>query len=112
MKVTQNPNPHSLPLDKPLATERATEKSPLQPRGEGVPAEMGSRGGANVEISDTARMMNRAAEIAQSVPDVRHDKVAALKKSIQDGTYQVDSAAIAEKIVDEHLHGDFGKNHL
>jgi anti-sigma28 factor (negative regulator of flagellin synthesis) len=35
-----------------------------------------------------------------------------LKKSIKDGTYQVESSKIADRLVDEHMRTDFGKNLL
>ena len=68
--------------------------------------------GRTSEISDNARLMQHATEIANAAPDVRKDKVEALKKAIASGTYHVDSAAIADKLVDEHLSSDFGKNKL
>ena len=39
-------------------------------------------------------------------------KVEAMKKAIASGTYHVDSAAIADKLVDDHLASDFGKNKI
>ncbi|NDG27169.1 MAG: flagellar biosynthesis anti-sigma factor FlgM [Proteobacteria bacterium] len=56
--------------------------------------------------------MKQAMETAQNTPDIRRDKVEMLKKSIREGTYHVDSAAIADRLVDEHLRNDFGKNTL
>jgi|688.fasta_scaffold356719_2 flagellar biosynthesis anti-sigma factor FlgM len=72
----------------------------------------GARSGASVEISERAKLMKQAMETAQSTPDIRKDKVEMLKKSIREGSYHVDSAAIADRLVDEHLRNDFGKNTL
>lgn len=55
------------------------------------------------ELSDRAREMSRAKEVANSAPDVREDRVAALKRKIADGSYRVDADAIAEKMFDDHL---------
>ena len=68
--------------------------------------------GASVEISEHAQLMKQASEIARNTPDIRRDKVEMLKKSIKDGTYQVESSKIADRLVDEHLRTDFGKNLL
>ncbi|NBV49938.1 flagellar biosynthesis anti-sigma factor FlgM [bacterium] len=69
-------------------------------------------GGASVEISEHAQLMKQASEIAKSTPDIRWDKVNALKQSIKNGTYQVESSKVADRLVDEHVRNDFGKNLL
>ncbi len=100
---------------KPQLIDKAkeTETSAATPFKENL-ASQGSGGpqGTRVEISDTAQLMKQASEIAKSAPDVRQERVNSLKKSIQDGTYQVDSRAVADRLVDEHLRHDFGKNLL
>lgn len=68
--------------------------------------------GASIEISEHAQLMKQASEIAKSTPDIRRDKVEALKKSIKDGTYHVENSLIADRLVDDHLKNDFGKNLL
>jgi len=68
--------------------------------------------GASVDISPEAQMMKQAGEIAKSSPDMRLEKVAQLKKAIQEGTYQIESSKIADKLVDEHFKSHFGKNHF
>jgi len=72
----------------------------------------GEKGGATVEISEHAQLMKQASEIVKNTPDIRRDKVEMLKKSIKEGTYQVESSLIADRLVDEHLRTDFGKNLL
>jgi flagellar biosynthesis anti-sigma factor FlgM len=109
MKVTQNPpsTTHSI--------EQAKTK-PVQPKSrDGIASDEASsigKQGARVEISDEARLMQQATDLAKAAPDVRADRVAALKKSVQEGTYRVDAHKIADKLVDEHLANDFGKNSL
>lgn len=38
---------------------------------------------------------------AMSAPDARENRVAAIKASLADGTYQIDNRAIAEKLLQE-----------
>lgn len=40
-------------------------------------------------------------EAALNAPDIRESKVAALKASLADGTYQIDNSAIAGKLLQE-----------
>jgi flagellar biosynthesis anti-sigma factor FlgM len=60
-----------------------------------------------VSQTDQVQLSGRAGEIAQLqqviqlMPDIRTDKVEALKKSIQEGTYKMDSFRIAGKILEE-----------
>lgn len=111
MKVTQDSSSHAAINQKTVeSTKRAQESSSKETArlGEG----QASRGPAEVEISDNARLMRTANEIAKGAPDIRQEKVAALKKAIQEGSYKVDSEKLAEKILDNHLNADFGKNRI
>jgi negative regulator of flagellin synthesis FlgM len=60
-------------------------------------------GASRTEISSKAKEAAQAKSIATSAPDVREERVAALKKQIAEGKYKVDANAIADKLVDEHL---------
>jgi flagellar biosynthesis anti-sigma factor FlgM len=53
---------------------------------------------------------SQANEAVHALPDVRHDKIQDLKERIRAGTYKVDSASVADKLVEEHFLTDFGKN--
>lgn len=55
--------------------------------------------GDRVEISSDAAVLAKGMETIKSTPDVRADKVAELKKAIQAGTYKMDAAKIAEKMI-------------
>ncbi|MEY4630699.1 MAG: hypothetical protein RIQ81_819 [Pseudomonadota bacterium] len=63
--------------------------------------------GANVALSPQARQLaeahKKAFEIAKATPDVREERVAALKKQIQAGTYKPDAGKIADGIAREAL---------
>lgn len=52
-----------------------------------------------VEISGTAKTLQAARAAVSKASDIREDKVAAIKKSIEDGTYSVSSMDIADKLV-------------
>lgn len=51
-----------------------------------------------LQLSSSAKFHQIAMAELKNVPDVREDKVAAIKASIESGTYRVDSKAIAEKM--------------
>ncbi len=73
--------------------------------GHGRPA--GRPGGRRPAAAGNAFPSGRAREIrdlvdaVRALPDVRHDKVAALKKAIESGTYVVDAAKVAQKMLEE-----------
>jgi flagellar biosynthesis anti-sigma factor FlgM len=54
-----------------------------------------------LEISDGARELARARQAVDAAPDVRAEKVADIKKRIEDGTYTVSPHVLAQKILDE-----------
>ena len=110
MKVTQNPIPNT-GLEKTKATDKAQANRAAEEAAKGTKTPAGL-GGAAVEISDQALLMKQARELVNAAPDIRADKVSDLKRRIKDGSYKVDTAAVADKIVDEHLSSGFGKNDL
>jgi negative regulator of flagellin synthesis FlgM len=116
MKVTNNtpPNPgltSELSSDTAVAKTKATDKLKGSVPSTGG-ASSAAASGSNVEISDTARMLQKANDIVRQMPDIRADRISELRKKIGDGSYKIDSAAIADRLVDEHLLSDFGKNNL
>jgi negative regulator of flagellin synthesis FlgM len=60
-------------------------------------------GSVNAKLSTKGREMSQAKEIASKTPDVREEKIAALKARIAGGKYAVDAEAVADRMVDEHL---------
>ena len=52
-------------------------------------------------ISGAGRELQTARDAVTSAPDVREDRVAALKDAYQQGTYNVSLAAFAEKIASQ-----------
>jgi negative regulator of flagellin synthesis FlgM len=55
-----------------------------------------------VTISDDARSLVAANKAVSAAPDVREDRVSALKAAIAAGTYSIDSRRLASKLVN-HL---------
>jgi flagellar biosynthesis anti-sigma factor FlgM len=70
-----------------------------QPQPETCPSE-----GAG-ETSETMRLMELAQQIINETPDVRAERVAALKRAIEEGEYQVDSRQLANIILAKILAG-------
>ena len=62
-----------------------------------------------VIISDTAKRIQEARAQLESIPDTRPDKVAEIKRSIQDGTYKIEPDKIADKMIRESLLNDLFK---
>ena len=58
---------------------------------------------AQVDISAKAKDMSLAKKIASESPDVREDRVAELKRRIQNQEYNVKPEDIADRMVDEHI---------
>jgi negative regulator of flagellin synthesis FlgM len=59
-----------------------------------------------VIISEAAKEIQEARAQLDEIPDVREDKVAALKEQIQNGTYQENAQETAGKLIREHLLND------
>lgn len=58
-------------------------------------------GGEQIALSAKAKGIQKALETVQTSPDIRSEKVAEIKNQIASNTYQVDSEALAEKILRE-----------
>ncbi len=67
------------------------------PRSTGAPAR--SRRVDSVALSDEAVLLARALEAAEQTPDVRADLVQGLRAAVDDGTYRVDAAQIAARLL-------------
>jgi|688.fasta_scaffold48558_7 negative regulator of flagellin synthesis FlgM len=67
-----------------------------------------------VQLSDDARKRaderKKSFEIAKNTPDVREEKVAAIKAKIQAGTYEVDSGKIADGMLREAIMEHLANN--
>ena len=60
----------------------------------------------SVELSQSARDLQKAQKSLQDLPDIREDKVAALKQQIENGTYDIRADKIAANMLKESLSND------
>jgi negative regulator of flagellin synthesis FlgM len=84
--VNQTNSPNA--PDKPQPSREPEDKSSSQDK---------------VELSVQSKEMQKIYDLLQTAPDVRDEKVSALKKSIQEGQYQIDSEAVADKMIRESI---------
>ncbi|MFV1951707.1 MAG: flagellar biosynthesis anti-sigma factor FlgM [Nitrospinota bacterium] len=56
---------------------------------------------SDVEISERAKKIQNIDDVVKAAPDVRTEKVEELKKEIKEGTYNINSDKIAQKILEE-----------
>ena len=61
-----------------------------------------------VELSAQSKEIKKINDVLEMTPDVRAERIAELKKLVQEGQYQVDSEKIAEKMLAESIF-DFTK---
>jgi len=58
-----------------------------------------SAGTDNIFVSQEARLMQKAAEVAAQTPEVRQDRVDALQQSVNQGTYSADTQKVANSMI-------------
>ena len=63
----------------------------------------------SVELSGTASAVSAARQVISSTPDIRTDKVAALRQQVQNGTYHVSALDIAKKMLAEGRLSELGQ---
>jgi negative regulator of flagellin synthesis FlgM len=56
--------------------------------------------GDRVSVTDAATRLQKIEAELSTLPEVNHEKVAEIKKAIADGTFSLDPARIAEKMID------------
>jgi len=79
---------------KVTPTDRNPGVSPAQNQ---VPTE------DKVDLSAQSKEMNKIHDVLKATPDVRAEKVEALKKQVESGQYEVNSNSLAEKMLKEFL---------
>jgi len=80
---------NELPQTEPLKKDRAVKENALS--------------ADKVELSAQAKEMKKIYEVVQAAPEVRAEKVSALKKLIEEGKYDVESEAIADRMIKEAI---------
>jgi len=59
--------------------------------------------GDRVDLSTQSKGMQKIYDVLQMTPDVRAEKVAQYKKTIEDNTYRVASSDVADKMLKDSL---------
>ncbi len=105
MKITHNKVGQNLNLTDASKAEKAADKSKISSsKGSSVaPLDPASNESVKVDLSTRAQDAKRIKELAMQVPDVDQAKVDKFQKLIDSGNYKVDSKAVADRLVDEHL---------
>ena len=86
LKMRIHPIQQTLKVYKNQRTKQV-EKATLKTKKDGI------------EVSNLAKEYQIASKALKDVPDVREDKVAAIKERIQSGTYSVDAKQVSEKVI-------------
>ncbi len=89
-------------LDKSVQSGSGDSKKVAGKTGSGstaVPTE-------KVQVSDRGRNIQKVREAVSNVPEVRQEKVAAIKEQITNGEYQVRSEDIAQKIIEDIIKSE------
>ena len=94
MKITNPPNPRigRAYLRPPPVAQRKTSISRSRKLNKD-----------EVILSPRAAEVQRLKKLANDVPDVRQEKIDAIKKQIEIGTYNVSVRSVAESIIDLHI---------
>ena len=58
----------------------------------------GATGGSTYQVSDQARELSHLAKLAREAPDVRQDRVDAVRAKIDSGEYKVDLEKLADHL--------------
>ncbi len=77
---------------------QATHRADAEQASRRADVAVAASGGA-VHLSDGLRALQRAAEVVKQAPDVRADRVEALRRQIEAGQYAVSSEEIAAKML-------------
>lgn len=105
MKIDDKLIPYEIPKQLPQAASSAAEKAGendlnKEQKTEGT---QGTEQDTIVNISEASQKAQEIKEIIASEPDIREDKVSALKEKIESGKYTIDYDRVADKMVDAFL---------
>lgn len=107
MKVTAPQHPRT----SDISTGKTREQEPKQGKIEKGIA-VSKKGSAESERpagNHTSLTMNRIREVIKSTPDVRSERVEALRERIRSGSYKVNADRLAESMLTESLREDLEK---
>ena len=87
-------------LVDPYAAQVQTNKRISGKETQGTTPSANTRTGDRVNVSPEAKLLQEAHTAATNAPEVRQDRVNALKAQVEEGTYKPDSKKIAAKLVE------------
>jgi len=100
MKVQQPTTRSAADLALQAAKAPKAENQPAHGTPAKAPGGHGAGPAATVSLSSRSRELHGALAAAQAAPDVRADKVADVRRRLENGTYVVDPTRIARGILD------------
>jgi negative regulator of flagellin synthesis FlgM len=99
-KILGGVNPYAQSkVDKGEGSAATTKAEKAKAKAKNQAASTGDR----VSVSSDSKLVAEAAKVASESPDVRVDRVEALRNQVQAGTYNPDPRRIAEKMVEGEL---------
>ena len=101
MKVTGQQPPRTPELSSGKAREAEAKQ---QQR-----AEQAAKEGTAAAGNRTSLTLSRIREAIRNTPDVRNDRVEAVRNKLRSGEYKVDAEKLAEKVLTESLREDVDK---
>ena len=87
---------------EPLAPIKGSNSSSVAdklPSDTSATAASSSQTGDHVTLTDSARSLQKLSQAVAQAPDVDAAKVASIKQAVNSGTYQVDAASVAKKLL-------------
>ncbi|RME67977.1 MAG: flagellar biosynthesis anti-sigma factor FlgM [Nitrospirae bacterium] len=87
--------------DAYLRVQKPEGKEAIERTTKGKTSEQKGQIKDSVHLSDKARKVEELRKAVDAVPEVRQDRVQALKRAIQEGTYRIDAEKIAQKMLEE-----------
>jgi negative regulator of flagellin synthesis FlgM len=112
MKITPKTSNSSYPTQDSAKSSKASGSSDLKAKNplSNLGAQASAVGGsAKLDLSSRAQDVKKAFDVAKKAPDVDEAKVAKYQKLIDSGKYSVDAGKVADKMVDEMLMSEYGR---
>lgn len=85
--------------DQAYLNETADKQGITPAAGTTEPAEAEVPQDDRVSLSDASKEMQTAEDSVASVPDIRQEKVDAIKQAVESGSYEIDPGKIADKMI-------------
>lgn len=98
MNISFNPNQSINPYQTDHTQEARLSR--FQQSGQSQETDSSTQGD-RVSVSQNAVLLTEARRTAQATPDVRQEKVDALKEQVNSGTYNIDSTQLATNLLAE-----------